>query len=494
MEELRGALEEAREREAEVRRLLEGSESVGREMEDKLEEREERLKVVGERVKVLEEERDKERKREEDRLAGLEGDDKDKVGTQLALNDLEAKVAELTQAEEINKAAQAKLAREWDNKFAAKESEIEALKDRSALAAQHAQEEIADLNVQLDSLRQAGQALCETYEERIHEIELSRLESVDLAATLQEQLDALQSGGTLNGIDRGGSPPSSSGRLNHSLSSSHASAAEAIDAEAAQAELEHMRTRVNNLEEQLEEARAHLDAEMADTKRRRLKANETELSLKKEIKLLRDSAGLSAEAEGRAQARIAELEEALVDSQAALEEERSELEGLRGQGGGGQGEGEAEELTVARTELGRVQAEAEEARREAERQAELVAELRADLRNAEKELERKAAGGGDVLGSIQRRESSSSGLLPVENGHSPGGRRDSVASNGSRRRSIGPVKDEASTAKDSIVGFKLIISNLTEENAGLVSANKRLEEETGELRDAQRALEVTVDK
>lgn len=493
MEELRAALEEAREKEVEMRLLLEGSERLGREMEDKLAAKEDELKAAAERVGLLEQDKERERQREQERLVAPDEEDKPMPNTEVAVAELEAKMAELTQAEATNKAAQVKLAREWDNKFAAKESELEALRDRSALAAEQANEEIADLNSQLESLRQAGQSLCETYDERIQEIELSRLETVDLAATLQKQLDSLQAGHLANGGERSGSPPSGGGALSNSLGASHASAAEAIDAENAQAELDHMRSRVNNLEEQLEETRMHLEAEMADTKRRKQKAAEAELALKKEIKMLKDSVSHSAEAEQRTAARIAELEDALIDSQAALEEERSELEGLRGEHvGGAAADVDGDELRRAHRELVKAQKEADQARCEAQQQAELVGELRADLRNADKELERKAAG-GDTLGAMQRRESSTAGLVTLENGHSPS-RRDSVASNGSRRRSIGPVKDEASTAKDSIVGFKLIISTLTDENAGLVAANKQLGEETKDLQDAHRALEVTVEK
>lgn len=287
LDELKRAADEAKQRENEVRALLEGSERIGREMEDRLAEKERRLKEAEERVHTLEQERNREKERELARMAGVGEEDKEQDARRIL--ELEAKIEELVKAEATTKASTERLSREWETKFAAKEGENESLRERMAAAAKDAEEERADLNQQLDQLRGAGQALCETYEERIAEIELSRLESVELAESLQDQLANLNGGGGL----RAGSPSSPTSPTSR-LSSSHnsrTSAADVINAESAQAELEHLQSKVGSLEEQLEETKMHLEAEIADSKRRRTKHGETEQTLKKEIKNLRESIG-----------------------------------------------------------------------------------------------------------------------------------------------------------------------------------------------------------
>lgn len=288
-DELKRAAEEAKEREEEVRRLLEGSERLGREMEDLLAERERRLKEAEERVELLEQERNREKERELARMAGVGDEEKEQDARRVL--ELESRVEELVKAEAATKTATERLAREWETKFAAKEGENESLRERMAAAAKDAEEERLDLNQQLDQLRGAGQALCETYEERIADIELSRLESVELAETLQEQLNALGGGASGAGV---GAEPTSPHSPTSRLSTSHnsrTSAADVINAESAQAELEHMQGKIGALEELLEETKMHLEAEIADSKRRRTKHGETEQMLKQEIKTLRETIG-----------------------------------------------------------------------------------------------------------------------------------------------------------------------------------------------------------
>jgi chromosome segregation ATPase len=93
-------------------------------------------------------------------------------------------------------------------------------------------------------------------------------------------------------------------------------------------------------------------------------------------------------------ARIEELEDALLDAQTRLEEERSELEGLRSDATGTAAANVAEDLKQANKQLealklekvttNRALAEAQTVQRQS---AELIEQLRADLRAAEKELE-----------------------------------------------------------------------------------------------------------
>lgn len=286
IDDLKQQLAEGREREAEIRGLLQGSESLGREMEDKLADKDRKLKDAQERLAVLDREREREKEREAARLAGA--DDEEKGA--LRLVELETRVEELLLAEATAKAATDRLTREWETKCAAREGENESLRERMAAAAKAAEEERADLSQQLEQLRSAGQALCETYEERIADIELGRLESAELAETLQDELDRLK--GTKTNGDRPASHASPSARLGQSVS--RTSAADVIDAESAKAELDHLRTKYNALEEQFEDTREHLETEIEDAKRRRVKTNETEAMLKKEITLLKATIGTSA--------------------------------------------------------------------------------------------------------------------------------------------------------------------------------------------------------
>ena len=286
-EDLRKALEEAREtreKEGEVRRLLEGSERVGREMEDKLGEKEHELKEVRERLAGLEREKEREKERELQRVAGIGDEEGAKEREQLRLRELEDRVEDAARSEASIKVTAEKQAREWENKFAARQSELEAVRERMAQATKEADEERLDLNSQIEKLRAAGQALCETYEDRVADAEDRRLQSVELVDSLSAQLARLQA-------DRPATPPSPSMRLTSSHSSAHTSAADVIDAENALADLEHMRKQMATLEEQLEETRMHLDSEVTDARRRRQKSAEVETILKKEVKTLRETIG-----------------------------------------------------------------------------------------------------------------------------------------------------------------------------------------------------------
>ncbi|GAA5867390.1 hypothetical protein JCM1840_002120 [Sporobolomyces johnsonii] len=452
LDELRKELEDARVRETEVRQLLEGSEKLGREMEDRLAEKNEQIRVAEERVALLEKEKERSKEQEQARLAGVDGDEGDRERDKVRARELEDKVAEVEQALEVHRAAFDKFRLEAQHKSAAKEAELESLRERLDQAAKEHEDERIDLNEQIDKLRTAGQALCETYEEKIAEIELARLEAVELAETLQAQVASGSNGAS-------GSPI-----LSRSLASSHSSAA-AIDAENALADLEHLRSKVGLLEEQLEEARMHLEQEVSDAKDRRARTGEVESMLKAEIKSLKEAMERSAKAESRTAGRIKELQDALTESQSTLEAERYELEGLRHEANGDASL--ADDLKRVSRELASAKADFEKVQRDAAQNSDLVSELREDLRAAEKEIER-----------LQKLE------LPT-----PDSRRASVAST---RSSMGG-KDEATATRDQIVGLKSIISTLTEENQALLERNQTLLGESQELKNAQQALEATVE-
>lgn len=284
LDDLRRELAEAQQRESEMRQLLEGSERLGREMEDRLTEKNRRIDGLEERLTELEKERDRARQEEDARLAAAAAQGGEEGDRAARVRELEKRVEEQAAALEAQKAAHDKLKLEGKHKAAAKEAEVESLRERLERAAKDHDEERADLNGQVDKLRSAGQALCETYEEKIAEIELARLEAVELAETLQAQLDGA---GDRPPPSREGSPV-----LSRNLSAS-VSAAQAIDAENTRAELDHLRDKVATLEEQLEDARMQLEQEFEEAKARRGKAGEAEQRLKGEIASLKEAVGTS---------------------------------------------------------------------------------------------------------------------------------------------------------------------------------------------------------
>ncbi|BGO92430.1 hypothetical protein NBRC10512_007512 [Rhodotorula toruloides] len=455
-DDLRTQVEEARQREAEIRQLLEGSEKLGREMEDRLTEKNNRIKQLEERVAQMDQEQERAREAEKARLAGAEGEEGARERDRARILDLETQLADVQKALDARRASYDKLKLEDKHKTAAKEAEVESLRDRLAQANKAHEEERNDLNSQLDKLRSAGQALCETYEEKIAEIELARLEAVDLAETLQAQLDGRPSSDAARADS-----PSTSRTLSASVS-----AAQAIDAETARAELEHLRAKFVSLEEQLEDARIQLEQEVADARARRQKHVEAEQVLKGEIKSLKEVVERSSQAESRSAARIQELQAALVESQSTLEAERSELEGLRHDANGDATSALADDLKRVHKELVSTKATLEKTQREATQHADLVAELRQDLRSAEREIDR--------LQKLSPR--------PETN------RRTSVASS---RSSLGG--DDAAATREQIVGLKSIIETLTAENKDLAEQNSKVVAEAKQLKDAQQALERTVE-
>lgn len=201
--------------------------------------------------------------------------------------------------------------------------------------------------------------------------------------------------------------------------------------------------------------------------------------------------------------RIDELEEALLESQTALENERSELEGLRRDTPGGVPSpvaGSSLELQKARKQVETLKSEREakgreleEASHELSRNADLIRDLRSDLRSAEKEMDKQRVNGTLRPNPMPTTPTPDTPNLLLSS-VSMGTRRDSIASNSSRRSIGGAGKDEATAARDTIVGLKAIISTMTEEGKQLEERNSALMLEAKHLRDGQRGLEATVDK
>jgi CAP-Gly domain-containing linker protein 1 len=280
-------LRETTEREKEVRKLLEGSERLGREMEDKLADKDDEIKSLYKKLRGVEEEREVDRAAEAQRVAGLGDEEVEKDRERSRVGLLEARIVELEMKESEMATTATRISSESESKLAARERELEGLRERMEATAQEVAEEQLDLKRQIDNLRSAGQALCETYEERIADIETSRLEALEVVDALTAEIAR-----TASSHDLGSANSSPSDRYStRSDTTGHTSAADVIDAENEKADLEHLRAKVENLEELLEETKMHLEAEVEDTKRRRQKSGEVELVLKKEIKTLKETIG-----------------------------------------------------------------------------------------------------------------------------------------------------------------------------------------------------------
>ncbi|KAM0745878.1 hypothetical protein T439DRAFT_384504 [Meredithblackwellia eburnea MCA 4105] len=484
-----GELDEVRERERETRLLLEASEKVGREMERTLEEARERERALEGRVEGLKIELEGERKKRElvEAEARKEGEDekpdeseaeqeRQRLRTKLA--DLESQLVDSRAQTDLLRQSSVRVTREHSTQLSHKTSEIERLHE----LLEDAKENREDLEGQVEKLRMAGQRLCETYEERIAGLEEERKAEEERRLELEimmEEKAALGGGGVGAGAGKEG---------DDDLATSTRSKLDQINIEEALAESEHLRNKMSHLEEVLEGVRGELDGERDEKSKIRTRARETELALRKEADGLREIVERSSKSTTKSSARIAELEHALSESQRALEDERNELEGLRS------------DATSASAANG------QDKEKELQRKDDLIAELRDDLRTAEKELEkaqlalRSNAGrsgsleGGESLRVLSTPTPTSSHLEnTLHPSPSSSRKRDSNASSVGSRRSLGGPKDELAAMKEQIVGLKVIISTVTEENQGLDERKKELEKEVGELRDAHRALEATVE-
>lgn len=284
---LLGEVRELKRSQAELRKLLDASESVGREAEIRLGETEHKLREANNEIARLTADREasskaNEREREQSQVrdSALENE---RSFARERMSELEGALREVTRERD-----------EARNELEKSAQEVAKIQDELARVKDDANAERDELAQQLEALREAGRALCATYERQIAEIDAQKVEQQQRADTLERRLrdggDGEQGQG-LKGLVNGAHGDHDDEQPN-SLGASHAaSAADAIDAETAAAENEHLRTRVLHLEEQLEEARAHLESEEDDMSQRLKKHMDAEHTLKKEIKSLRERIG-----------------------------------------------------------------------------------------------------------------------------------------------------------------------------------------------------------
>jgi len=111
--------------------------------------------------------------------------------------------------------------------------------------------------------------------------------------------------------------------------SKQASTAAQIDNETLKEQVTHLQQRISHLEDQLEDAQVLVEREEAAAKSRVARYKEKDTQRQQELEELRDLAATSAKSESTARARVEELEEALRENTATLEDARAEIESLR---------------------------------------------------------------------------------------------------------------------------------------------------------------------
>lgn len=146
--------------------------------------------------------------------------------------------------------------------------------------------ERAELTAQIDQLREAGQALCGVYEERLDAAETARQHIESALRSTEEQLEAARTARAEAMASAAVSIVPQSPR-NEAPSPS----ALAIDNESLRAEVEHLRGRVGSLEEHLEEARSNLETELHAGQQKRQESGDAAASLKSEVKALKERLG-----------------------------------------------------------------------------------------------------------------------------------------------------------------------------------------------------------
>jgi multidrug efflux pump subunit AcrA (membrane-fusion protein) len=149
------------------------------------------------------------------------------------------------------------------------------------------------------------------YEERISAFEAERYDAETMVQALEEKL-------------RVASYQPSPEEL-----SKQASTAAQIDNETLKEQVTHLQQRISHLEDQLEDAQALVEREEEATKSRIARYKEKDTQRQQELDELRRLATSATKSETTARTRVDELEEALRENTAALEDARAEIESLR---------------------------------------------------------------------------------------------------------------------------------------------------------------------
>ena len=206
-----------------------------------------------------------------------------------------------------------------------KDAEIKSIEDRLELSKQEREkdkksweEERAELNDRVEELRLAGQETIALYEERLSESEQQRYDLEDILEGMQHKLDAA-TGDTDKEIPV-------SPKVEQPAAPTTATE---IDNETLREQAAHQQTRIQNLEDRLEDVQAAAEREETALRakiERFREADERRVREMAELRQERDELGRGKDIIAR---RVEELEEALREERGTLEDARAEVEVLR---------------------------------------------------------------------------------------------------------------------------------------------------------------------
>ncbi|CAK5265340.1 unnamed protein product [Mycena citricolor] len=366
--------------------------------------------------------------------------------------------------------------RDSESKFRAKDAEVASLELRLKGAQTHFEEERRELGAQVDELRQAGQETIALYEERLSEADRERYDLEARITTLESRASA-----------RSPSP---------ALTTKTAtSSATEIDNETLREQVVHLQRKISKLEDALEDAQAAQERDEAALADRMRRLKEKEEAMKKELTEGRKEVERTLKSEGTARRRLEEIEEALHESTAALEDARAEVEGLRTElmnlDGLVTGNGDTGDL-YSRVALLVTRASSDRSSSTSE-----IAHLQELLKEARrKELDA-------VQDAEQSRDSLSNVRSELETLKNRTTDRDGGLNNDIQRvpeRSPASTKHDLSAAKDEITGLKHIVQELQKENLSAAQQNKLLQSENQllaseaeQLRQEMQVLEENLD-
>ena len=109
----------------------------------------------------------------------------------------------------------------------------------------------------------------------------------------------------------------------------HANAATQIENETLREQITHLQQRLSAFEDQMEDLRNTTESDELALKNRIVRHREAEATLRKDLEEARKEVEGVTKAENAARVKIAEVEEAFRENDAALENARAEIEGLR---------------------------------------------------------------------------------------------------------------------------------------------------------------------
>ncbi|KAG8935416.1 hypothetical protein FRC01_000023 [Tulasnella sp. 417] len=453
------------------------------------------------------------------------------------LKDLTATVEEKDSLiKTLKEALEAKAGKEDEavSAIKAKDAEIALLESRIKRAAADFDEERRELLIQVDELRTAGQETIALYEERVAQYEDRRYVMEDTIQDLETKLQKY--------IER---PPSPA------TLARHANAATQIENETLKEQVNHLQQKLSTLEDQMEDMRMMSEKDEQAVNSRITRFRETESGLRAELEALRKEGEQLVKAESAARLKVAEVEEAFRENDAALENARAEIETLRTElanleGTQDDAESSAAERVAEATkkasdeklklveEINGLKVAADKARseqKEALDEAEIasnrlvvvnktadelrarIGALEADRSDLEKTLQEEAAKLQLERNRVQELQLilDSRHAEPEPSRASPGGsikdlaprdpRRDSANSISSRTSSRSTNMNSEENLKDQVKGLKHINAELRKENSGLSSQIKVLESEIKihlaeieDLKETTKSLEKTLEE